>query len=75
MTQQATQTENSDLIMLNMIEAELKESKTFEGFKNRLNDIRTLIEAVAAVETDMQKEGRDLNYKEKAALSKIPNTP
>jgi hypothetical protein len=56
MTQQATQTENSDLIMLNMIEAELKESKTLEGFKNRLNDIRTLIEAVAAVETDMQKK-------------------
>jgi hypothetical protein len=44
MSQQATQPENSNLILLNMIACELNKSKTIEGFKTRLAGIRTLIE-------------------------------
>jgi hypothetical protein len=46
MLNQTNQKENSDLIMLNMIECELKESKTLEAFKSKLKDIRDIIEAI-----------------------------
>jgi hypothetical protein len=53
--QEITQPENSDLILLNVIECELKDSKTLEGFKNRLNDIRAIIEVSDKVSQEMSR--------------------
>ena len=41
----------------------------------KLNDDWLELFQAAAVETNMQKEGRDLNDKEKAALSAASNAP